>query len=102
MSEPTERHEPHTPAFGSGQDGGNENPWQLALAVPGLFALIAGIIAYAAGYDDATSTSVLADGPASGIAAMFAGQMLIVAGIVLLAGWLIAGAVCWQLRRREQ
>lgn len=106
MSEPTGptgRHEAApAPAPGSGQRSGTpENPWLKVLGIGGGLAALAGIIAYGAGYDEATSTGLLGQSdPSAGLAAMFAGEMLLTFGITMLMGWLVAGAICWQLRRR--
>lgn len=113
MSEPTERPELHQPLLRrGGQHGGgaqqpeqapsgDTNPWLGAMAGVGGLAAFIGVLVYAAGYDDATSTPLFGDAdPTAGLAAMFAGQVMISGGVGMLVLWAAASAICWQLRRR--
>lgn len=68
------------------------NPWLNALALLGPAVAAVGLL-LVAGNGDATD-------PTYDPATAATGNSLLAAGAALLAGWLVAGAICWQLRRR--
>lgn len=66
------------------------NPWLVVLWIATGLTSLAGLIL--------TSTADPAEPDYDPVAAAFGPPLLIVGG-VLLAGLLVAGAICWQLRR---
>jgi predicted acyltransferase len=71
----------------------DENPWLVALGAIGILGTLAGIVTVLVGYNQQT----LFDDKAGMISA---GLGIAALGVTALVGWLVAGAVCWQLRRR--
>lgn len=89
----TPRHpEPHKPAIPISLGAAGANPWMIGLWAATAAAAIAGITLTASNSD----TSAFDYSPTGAVV----GHTLLGIAGVLLAGLLVAGAICWQLRRR--
>ncbi|WP_129666033.1 hypothetical protein [Phytoactinopolyspora endophytica] len=81
------------PAGGRSAAPAPMNPWLVAMGVAGVVAFFLGMVLYVGGIEPG-----IFETPSAARAAW--GNMLALLGVMLMAGVMLAAAVCWQLRRR--